>query len=132
VKPLNDYGELRKHLPTNSQKKYLCNQKLDTEMKQFALIVMCSSLFLLSCRDEECDKNRKIRINAMVVALNQSYSDTTAVREYAEKSIDAIIDKYGCESLKKPNLPPDQQKELLKELEEDNKELIEKLENSRR
>jgi hypothetical protein len=68
----------------------------------------------------------------MVVALNQSYSDTTAVREYAEKSIDAIIDKYGCESLKKPNLPPDQQKELLKELEEDNKELIEKLENSRR
>lgn len=101
-------------------------------MKQFALIVMCSSLFLLSCRDEECNKNRKIRINAMVVALNQSYSDTTAVREYAEKSIDAIIDKYGCESLKKPNLPPDQQKELLKELEEDNKELIEKLENSRR
>lgn len=68
----------------------------------------------------------------MVDALNHSYSDTIAVREYAEKSIDAIIDKYGCESLKKPNLPPEQQQELIKKVEEENKELVEKLENSRR
>lgn len=68
----------------------------------------------------------------MVTALNQSYSDSLAVREYAEKSIDAIIDKFGCESLKKPNLLPDQQKELLKEVEENNKELIERLEKSHR
>ncbi len=93
--------------------------------------IFCS-LFLFSCRSEECNKNRKIRIQAMVMALNQSYSDSVAVREYAEKSIDAIIDKFGCESLKKPNLPPDQQKELLKEVEEENKELLERLENSRR
>jgi cell shape-determining protein MreC len=101
-------------------------------MKKFAVIVFLASIFLLSCRDEECDKNRKIRINAMVDALNHSYSDTIAVREYAEKSIDAIIDKYGCESLKKPNLPPEQQQELIKKVEEENKELVEKLENSRR
>lgn len=95
-------------------------------------VLIASSIFLLSCRGEECEKNRKIRIQAMVTALNHSYSDTLAVREYAEKSIDAIIDKFGCESLKKPNLPPSQQKELLKEVEDNNKDLIERLESSRR
>jgi c-di-AMP phosphodiesterase-like protein len=100
----------------------------------FQIVLFCAflSLFFFSCRSEECEKNRKIRIAAMEAALSQSYSDSVAVHEYAEKSIDAIIDKFGCESLKKPNLLPDQQKELIKEVEEDNKELIERLEKSHR
>jgi len=110
------------------------NKNSTIHIRFLRIVSICAffSLFFLSCRSEECDKNRKIRIQAMVVALNQSYSDSVAVNEYAEKSIDAIIDKYGCESLKKPNLPPEQQKELLKEVEDNNKDLIERLENSHR
>ncbi len=68
----------------------------------------------------------------MVSALTNTYTDQEAIIEYSEKSIDAIIDKYGCESLKKPNLPLDQQKELLQQIEEENPQLIERLEKSRR
>ena len=98
----------------------------------FTMVIGFVSISVTSCRSKECKEKRKIRINAMITALTQSYTDVDAVREYSEKSIDAMIDKFGCECLKKPNLPIDQQKELLKEIEEDNKELIERLEKSKR
>ncbi len=101
--------------------------------KKYLLVPLILGMFLFtSCRSKECKENRKIRINAMITALTHTYTDQEAIREYSEKSIDAIIDKYGCESLKKPNLPIDQQKELLKQIEDENSDLIDRLEKSKR
>ncbi len=101
-------------------------------MKNRLILLIFISLFLYSCRSSECKEHKGKRVEAMVIALKNSYSDTIAVREYAEVSIESLIDKYGCECLKKPNLPADQQKELLETIDKENKELIEKLERSRK
>lgn len=124
-----------------SKKLYLCTINI-TQLKSMSkerpsnkhiLIPLILGLFLFSsCRGKECKENRKTRINAMVTALTHTYTDQEAIVEYSEKSIDAIIDKYGCESLKKPNLPADQQKELLQKIDDENKDLVERLEKSRR